>query len=131
MTKSGADRAAKYAAKNDATVLSSRATAGKTATDAAASAHQIAMGDLAFDVRGIMNTAGIKPIKSVLFIGYANKLYGLVKKFEGLTATNEAVEVSDAWVIKIDAGQPEKDVMYQIWNLFSAQLGTAPTPFPS
>jgi len=131
MVKSGTDRAAKYAAKNDATVLSARATAGKTMTDASASVHQNAMGDLALSVRGIMNTAGIKPINSVRFIGYANKLYGLTNKFSGLTATNQAVEVTTSWISNIDASVPDKHVLSQIWNLFSADLGTAPSPFPS
>lgn len=131
MTKSGVDRAAKYAAKNDATVIAARATAGKLLTDASAAVHQNAMGDLAYDVRGIMNTAGIKPINSVRFIGYANKLYGLTNKFEGATATAEAIEASEAWVTKIGAVVADKTVMAQIWNLFIAQLGTAPSPFPS
>lgn len=131
MVQSGADRAAKAAAKNDPTVIGSRATSVKSIADSKAAVHQNAMGTLAEDVRGVLNAAGVKPINSVKFIGYANKLYGLTNKFSGLTATNEAVEISDAWVTKIDATVPDKEVMKQIWNLFSAYIGTAPSPFPS
>ena len=131
MPKSGTDRAAKYAAKFDATVISARYTAGQDTAIAKATIHQNAMGDLALQVRGILNAAGIAPINSVRFIGYANKLYSLSLKFAGVTGTNEAVQISDAWVSKIAASAGDKIVMAQIWNLFVDQIGTAPSPFPS
>lgn len=131
MVKTGEDRAAKYAAKNDATVLSARATAGKTLTDASAAVHQQAMGTLAGQVRGILNAAGIAPINSVRFLGYANKLYGLTRKFSGVTGTNEAIAVSTAWITKITASVADKEVLMQIWNLFSDFIGAAPSPFPA
>lgn len=131
MVKDGQARADKYAAKNDATVISSRATAGKTLTDAAASVHQIAMGSLADFIRGILNTAGIPLINSVRFLGYANKLYGLSLKASGATGVLECTAVSKAWVAKITATAPEKVVLGQIWNHFSANFGTVPSPFPA
>jgi len=131
MTKSGTDRAAKYAAKFDPTVVSARYTSGKDAAVASATIHQNAMADLALSVRGLLNAAGIAPINSVRFLGYANKLYGLSLKFRGVTGTNEAIQVTAAWITKITATTPDKVVLAQIWNLFSAEFGTAPSPFPA
>ena len=131
MVKSGADRAAKYAAKFDPTVVSARYTATKDAAVISATAHQTAMGELSLAVRGVLNTAGIAPIRSMLFTGYANKLYGITNKFQGLTGTNIAIEATEDWISKIAATAGDKVVLAQIWNLFSDTIGTAPSPFPS
>ena len=131
MVKSGTDRAAKYAAKYDPTVVSTRYTATKDMAVAAQNVHQAALGTLAGQVRGIMNSAGVAPINSVRFIAYGNKLYGIANKFQGVTGTSEATAASIAWVAKIAATKFDKAVMIQIWNLFSSQFGNAPSPFPS
>ena len=131
MTKSGADRAAKYAAKYDPTVVSARYTATKDAAVVSATTHQTAMGDLALSVRGILNAAGIAPINTVRFIGYANKLYGLSLKFQGVTGRNEAIANTTDWISKITGSAADKLVLAQIWNLFSAEFGTSPSPFPA
>ncbi len=131
MVKTASERAAKYAAKFDPTVVSARYTATQEGAVAAATAKQNEMAVIAGDVRGILNAAGVKPINSVRFIGYANKLYGMTSKFSGATATAEAVEISNSWITKIDATAGDKVVMAQIWNLFSSAIGTAPSPFPS
>lgn len=131
MVSSGQDRADKYASKFDPTVVSSRYTAGKDAATRKAQEHQIAMGTLATQVRGILDAAGVAPINSIRFIGYANKLYSISLKFGGVTGKNEAIEASTAWITKIAATTADKTVLSQIWNLFSDSFGQAPSPFPA
>ena len=128
--KNGQDIADKYASKYDPTVVSQRYTNGKTAACAAMAEHAIAQADIAASVRGILNTAGVPLINTVRFSGYASKLYSLTNKCSGLTATNEAVNISSGWVDKIVASAGDKVVMQAIWNLFSSDLGAAPSPFP-
>jgi len=123
MTKDSQTRADKYAAKYDAAVVGARFTATPDSVKLLAATHQKAMGDLALSVRGFMNTAGIKPIMSVLYTSFANKVYGICNKFAELTAINEA---TDAMVKALDNGA-NYDVLVSIWGLFS-NLGIAPCP---
>lgn len=131
MPQSASDRLAKYTSKFDSTVVSARYTAGKDNAVSRATVHQNAMADLAVSLRGILNTAGVKAINTVRFLGYANKLYKLTRTFTGATGIAEAIDASNAWVDKIDATAGDKIVMESIWNLFNAEIGAPPSPFPS
>lgn len=123
MTKDGQLRANKYAAKYDPTVVGQRYTATKDAAVLAAGGHQIAMGELAGHVRDFLNTAGVPPIQTVIYLSYANKLYGICNKFKELTAINEATVAQQ----KACDNGADPVVTAQIWGLF-ATLGEAPSP---
>ena len=131
MPKTGTQRSDKYAAKYDPTVVSARYTATKDAAVASVVSHSAALALLALAVRGYMNTAGVLPINSVRFIGFGNKLYGLTNKIGGAAATAQATLMAAAWVDQIAATDPDKVILTEIWNYFSAVIGVCPSPFPS
>lgn len=134
MVKSGSDRSDKYSAKFDAEVIRTRYTATATMAKARQVAMQSALADLASFVRGALNTAGILPILTILYLSFANKLFGICTKFAGfpdnkaysLTARNTALFEIAKW--KDMAGTDA--LLTDIWNYFTVCLGAAPSPIP-
>lgn len=134
----------KYAAKYDPTVVSARMTANKAAATLLQASHANALQVKALAVRGILNTAGVMPLRSVQFIGFSNKLYGICNKFSGATAVGKATNVAYAWlqdmgylpvagvftVIPPVAPQIYNDfvILGQVWSLYTATLGSVPSP---
>jgi len=135
MTKSGTDRSDKYAAKFDPSAVQLR----YTATAELAKAKQVIMQQFLADknaaVRAVLNEAGILPIDTVKYQSFNNKLFAICNKFAGLTtsqtlsatATAQASIVAETWKTGYSA---TVEVLKSIWNLYSAMLGTAPSPFP-
>jgi hypothetical protein len=126
------DWKAKYLAKFDPTVIGARATAMAALAVTKANVHITAMSANAATLRGLLNTAGVLPMDSVKYISFSNKLYSLCVKSGGagasLTATNQATLEGARW--NTDYGA-DPIVLKQIWNMYQAVLGTAPSPFPS
>jgi len=87
MVKTGADRKAKYTAKNDADALRIRAAAYKTVQDGKAGSAQEAIATIQKDVRDILDALespnAIAPIFSVAYQAVGMKLYGLSNRFAG------------------------------------------------
>jgi hypothetical protein len=144
MVKSGDETTAKYAAKFDPTVVSARYTAGKDAAIVAQAVHGKAMAIKALAVRGLLNTAGVLPMRSMNFIGFSNKLYGICNKFTGASAIGQATIAALEWMQKMGmalvAGVPtipavvapqiytDAVVLGQVWSLYSSVLGAVPSP---
>jgi hypothetical protein len=128
MTKSGEDRAKKYAAKFDADVVRSRYAATKDMAILAQNTLQIALGDLAKDVRGILNDHSIPTIFTVPYMAFANKLYAIKRRFGTevycSNARDEAWLAICKWYTIGCLPSPLQD----IWTKFAAVLGAAPSP---
>lgn len=128
MVKEGSDRAKKYAAKFDAEVVRSRFAATKDIAVGAQDILQIALGDLAKDVRGILNDHAIPTIFTVPYMAFANKLYALKRKFATevfcQNARDEAWLAICKWYTIGCLPSPLQD----IWTKFAAVLGSAPSP---
>lgn len=142
MPKSGTDRAAKYAAKFDPTVIGARATAMQSIAIANATVHQNAMGDLAGQIRTLLNAGAIPPIHSIIYISFGNKLYGIVNKFgsagvsavavaQATTALKTAADnAGNAVGVSTSSFASKMTVLTGIWNNFPT-LGVPPSPLPS
>jgi hypothetical protein len=89
---------------------------------------QVALGDLAKDVRGILNDNNIPTIFTVPYMAFANKLYAIKRKFATEvyceSARNEAWLAICKWYTIGCLPSPLMD----IWTKFEAVLGTAPSP---
>lgn len=81
MVKTGPQRAAAYEAKIDATVVGTRITARKAAMVILQNDEQANLATLYTNVRGILDAASIYPHLNVVYTGFANKLYGMQKKY--------------------------------------------------
>jgi len=136
MVKSAEDRQKKYAAKFDAEVVRSRFAA---TSDLAKSGQTIAsnsMAAIAGKVRTVLNEAGEYPITTSMYVSFANKLYGICKKFAGY---DETPYLSDAATLTatIEIAKWKKmggkdQVLKDIWDqIFAACLGSAPSPIPT
>jgi hypothetical protein len=124
MPKKGEDRAAKYSAKFDAEVVRSRYAATSDIAKAAQQTQQRALGDLATAVRNTLNDAGVPAIYTAAFLSFANKLYGITKKFDKDVAVYEANLEYTKWANITSPIDTDHAVLKQIWNLFSDKLGT-------
>jgi hypothetical protein len=134
MVKSPEDRQKKYAAKFDAEVVRSRYSATADLAKAGQTAASNAMAAIASAVRAILNDAGEYPIVTSMYMSFANKLYGICRKFAGYpdaktlstTATNTALLEISKWK---DMGAKDQ-ILKDIWNIFAACLGSPPSPIP-
>jgi DUF2075 family protein len=124
MPKSGEDRAAKYAAKFDAEVIRSRYAATSTIAKTAQETKQRELATIATDVRNILNTEGIPAIYTAAFLSFANKLYGIVNKFERDAAVYQANLEYTKWAHMVSPIDADASVLKQVWNIFSDKLGT-------
>jgi len=55
------------------------------------------LAELQGKVRGILNTHGINPAFTMAYMACANELYGLSRRFDGKTFSNEAGIALDKW----------------------------------
>jgi len=124
MTKTGTQRSDKYGQKYDAEVVRARYTA--TAASAIAAQvtmqEQLAIKNLA--VRTILDAAGVYPILSMQYQAFSNKLFGICRKFTSLSAIAQA----QAEYVKWKTYGSTAAVLQDIWALYSATLGAAPSP---
>jgi hypothetical protein len=118
-------RSDKYTAKFDPTVIQSRYTATKAMAIAKSAVHQDAMAIKATAVQAILNEAGIIPIERMAYQAFSNKLYGICNKFGGATAIAQAKLELERWVTGYSK---DVNVCKSIWAIYSAVLGTAPSP---
>jgi hypothetical protein len=124
MPKSGEDRAAKYGAKFDAEVVRSRYAATSSIAKTAQETQQRALSDLAIAVRNTLNYAGVPAIYTAAFLSFANKLYGVTRKFDKDVAVYQANLEYMKWATMTSPIDSDHAVLKQIWNLFSDKLGT-------
>lgn len=124
--KSGADRSDKYAAKFDAEVVRSRFAATATIAKTAQVTRQQELAAIGLGVRQILDEAGIMPILTVGYLSFGNKLYGISKKFTGLTLANSAQLEYQKWVGML--GSAASPVLEDIWALIPELYGYAPSP---
>ena len=134
MVKSAEDRQKKYAAKFDAEVVRNRYSATADLAKAGQTAASNAMANIASAVRAILNDAGEYPIVTSLYMSFANKLYGICRKFAGypdaktlsVAATNTALLEITKW----KAMGAKDEILQSIWNIFAECLGSPPSPIP-
>jgi hypothetical protein len=127
MVKSGEDRAKKYSAKFDAEVVRSRYAATSEIAKSAQVTRQQDLYNLAAAVRDCLNGHGIYPVLTAGYLSFANKLYGLSKKFLGSTLYNSAQLEYEKWVQML--GLPASPILDEIWGLIPELSGSTPSPF--
>lgn len=120
MPKTGAQRAAAYAAKIDPDVMRSRIAARRTDMIEAQQSEQTNLANLYLQIRSILRNAGISSIFNALYNGFAGQCYGLQKKFEYGTTTL-ATEIGIAKASWTTRGLVA-DVLHEIGTLFGVSV---------
>jgi len=134
LVKTGTERSEKYDAKYDAEVVRSRFSNTATLAKAKAATRQEKMSTIAGLVRGFLNEAGTYPILTVLYQSFANALYKICADFGNYDTTpvytlagrNVALLKIAQWK---DMGAVDA-LLQDIWGIFEACLGNAPSPVP-
>jgi len=134
MVKSLEDRQKKYAAKFDAEVVRSRYSATADLAKAGQAAASNAMAAIASAVRAILNDAGEYPIVTSLYMSFANKLYGICRKFAGYpdnkTLSTAAINTALLEISKWKQMGAKAEILQSIWNIFAECIGSPPSPIP-
>ncbi|MEM1589333.1 MAG: hypothetical protein QW175_02800 [Candidatus Bathyarchaeia archaeon] len=120
MVVSGELRYRKYQAKFDPAVVSARYTAVKEIANEQQAARQAELADLMNDVRGILNSYGVSSLMTVLYTSFANKIYGINRRFTDPVRQTEAHAAAQLWVSR----GANREILNNILGLF----GISPLP---
>jgi hypothetical protein len=100
MPKTAEQRAKKFEVKFDADVVRSRFAVTKDLAVTQQQARQAELTDLRNTVRQILDVNGVPSLQTVLYLSFANRIYGLKRTYSGGTLDIEVKGARDLWVLR-------------------------------
>jgi hypothetical protein len=105
MVKAADNRATKYAAKFDPTVVSSRFTALKSYSSTEFAAAAATYASLETTIKGAIEAKVPSPTLMPFYLAFGRQVYSKAQRYSGLTLFNEAMAAKAVWTARgLDAG---------------------------